>query len=130
MVVDVPGDARPILFEVALVFQVHQFAAQPPMAGITGNARGARDQRQPQQRKKPRRFPKMRQHLQVNCGSGFIPNAVVVAGRDVETINSGLQIIILRPAPRTGVNPIGIKSFELAAETNFIRVRSTKARYK
>ena len=80
----------------------------------------ADDQQRPEAAKPPR-LPKVRAQDKRNRGACCVPEALLVAGDDLETILARIDIVVMRGSAGARVHPIGINSFELMLEADFLR---------
>src|SRR6185295_8094534 len=68
----------------------------------------------------PIRLIEKRLQIQTECGAGFVPNAIVVAGNHPKAVIPGAQISVISNAPRAAVNPILVEAFQFVLKLYFL----------
>ncbi len=120
VVVDVLGDAGAVAFDGVLLFQPRQLRRY---FGGDDSARGKRHATEDAgngQDQKPGRLVKIRLNGKINRRTGLVPNAVVVAGDDLEMVIARRQRPVMRRAPRLGIHPVCVKPVNPVAEPRLV----------
>jgi len=128
VVVDVLGDAGAFALDLAFAVGVLQLA--PSAGALNGNDAAAEDDEAGNRRTKfePPRFPEMRLHMDDQRGGGAAPNAVVIAGLQLENIFARGQITEGDRAAGVGFGPPVIEAFKQPFETDLFRGGKTQCR--
>jgi len=85
--------------------------------------RGSDEEHEPQtaERIKNLRLVEMRSQAEGELGARFVPDAVVVAGRDLERVISRGNVGVIGAAPLAGLSPTVIEPLQLIAKQNLFR---------
>ena len=74
-------------------------------------------------RAKPSGLPELRLHRHGQHAAGFVPDAVFVAGFDVELIMAGRQLVVKSHARIAGFRPGDFVAFQPIFEPHLLRAR-------
>ena len=121
LIVDVARDARPFLFERFLLSQAGQLALEFLGGNVIDRARHQAKHPDAGDAEEPERLPEVRLHHERHRRAPLVPNAILVAGRDLETIFTRRQPAVTGDAQVADFGPRGFVAFQPVFETRPIR---------